>query len=384
MNSAYFSFRVHGVDPACAARRSTFGTPHGPVDLPGFMPVGTAGTVRGLEIEQLRATGTQMVLANTYHLALRPGEDVVAALAGLHRFMGWEGPILTDSGGFQLFSLAQMTRVCEEKAVFRSHIDGRLIELSPERAVAIQETLGSDVAMVLDHVVPLPNDPAVVRDAADRTVRWAQRCRRAATRNDQALFAIVQGGLDPELRVQSARRLAEMDFAGYAIGGLSVGEQPDKMYRTLDFTVPAMPLDRPRYLMGVGRPEDLLEGIRRGIDLFDCVIPTRNGRNAMAFTDRGPLRMRNLQFEQDDSPIEEECPCPACRRSRGYIRHLFMADEMLGPILLSIHNITYYQRLMSRARQAIAEGRFEEFRRERIRSWGILENTRDGDKEPST
>jgi queuine tRNA-ribosyltransferase len=290
--------------------------------------------------------------------------------------MGWEGPIVTDSGGFQLYSLAQMTRVSEQQAVFRSHVDGRLVELSPERAVAIQESLASDVAMVLDHVVPLPNDPAVVRDAAERTVRWARRCRQAATRSDQALFAIVQGGLDPELRVESARQLAEMDFPGYAIGGLSVGEQPDEMYRTLDLTVPALPFDRPRHLMGVGRPEDLLEGIRRGIDLFDCVIPTRNGRNAMAFTDRGPLKTRNLQFERDDSPIEAECPCPACRHSRGYIRHLFMTDEMLGPILLSIHNLTYYQRLMSGAREAITAGRFEEFRRDRMRGWGILDRTR--------
>jgi len=383
MNSACFSFRVHAVDPVCAARRSTFGTPHGPVEMPAFAPVATAATVKGLETGQLRATGTRMVLANTYHLALRPGEAVVAALGGLHRFMGWEGPIVTDSGGFQLFSLAQMTRVSEEKAVFRSHVDGRLVELSPEQAVAIQETLGSDVAMVLDHVVPLPNDLAVVRDAAERTVRWARRCRSAATRSDQALFAIVQGGLNPELRVECARQLAEMDFTGYAIGGLSVGERPDEMYRTLDFTVPALPFDRPRHLMGVGRPEDLLEGIRRGIDLFDCVIPTRNGRNAMAFTDRGPLRMRNLQFERDDSPIEVGCPCPGCRRSRGYIRHLFMTEEMLGPVLLSIHNITYYQRLMSRARQAITEGRFEEFRQERIRGWGTLENTRGGGKAPS-
>ncbi|MCL4190450.1 MAG: tRNA guanosine(34) transglycosylase Tgt [Thermoguttaceae bacterium] len=369
MSHPPFSFQVHRVDAACAARRSTFHTPHGAVEMPAFMPVGTVGTVKGLEIEQLRGTGAAMILANTYHLTLRPGEDVVRALGGLHQFTGWEGPILTDSGGFQLFSLAKMTKVTEARAVFRSHIDGRLLELSPERAIEIQEALGSDVAMVLDHVVSLPNSPSVIRDAAERSVRWAERCRRAATRTDQAQFAIVQGGLDAELRVWCAARLAELDFPGYAIGGLSVGETPEEMYRTLDATLPAMPTDRPRYLMGVGRPEDLLEAIRRGVDLFDCVMPTRNGRNAMAFTNQGPLRLRNLQYERDPSPLEEGCPCPACRRSRGYLRHLFMAGEMLGPILLSIHNVTYYQRLVADARRAIEDDRFEEFRRERFAGW---------------
>jgi queuine tRNA-ribosyltransferase len=356
-----FRFEVHQVDPHCAARRSTFYTPHGAVELPAFMPVGTLGTVKGLEPDQLRATGSQMVLANTYHLALRPGEEVVRELGGLHAFMGWHGPILTDSGGFQLFSLARMTKVTEQGAVFRSHIDGHPMELTPERAIAIQEALGPDVAMVLDHVVGLPNAPEVVRDAAQRTIRWAARCRDAARRADQALFAIVQGGLDPELRVECATRLAEMDFPGYAVGGLSVGESPLDMYRALDATVPAMPGDKPRYLMGVGRPEDLLEAIGRGIDLFDCVMPTRNGRNAMAFTDAGPMRLRNLKFERDNLPLEEGCPCVACRRSRGYLRHLFMADQMLGPILLSIHNITYYQRLMTQARESIVAGRYVEF-----------------------
>jgi len=367
-----FSFQVHHVDARCAARRSTFQTPHGTVELPAFMPVGTQGTVKGLDVEALRATGTQMVLANTYHLTLRPGEEVVEALGGLHAFMGWDGPILTDSGGFQLFSLAKMTKVSEQSAVFRSHIDGRLVELSPERAVEIQERLASDVAMTLDHVVALPNDREVVADATERTLRWAKRCQDAARHADQALFAIVQGGLDPDLRTKCAERLVEMDFAGYAIGGLSVGETPDEMYRALDATVPALPGDRPRYLMGVGRPEDLLEAIRRGVDLFDCVMPTRNGRNAMAFTDRGSLRLRNLQYERDESPLEECCPCPACRRSRGYLRHLFMAGEMLGPILLSIHNITYYQRLLADARAAIVADRFEEFWAEKMGGWGKL------------
>jgi queuine tRNA-ribosyltransferase len=362
-----FSFQLHHVDAETAARRGTFHTPHGPVQTPAFMPVGTQGTVKGLQIEQLGGTGTEMVLANTYHLALRPGEDVVQSLGGLHRFMGWEGPILTDSGGFQLFSLAKMTKVSDAGAVFRSHVDGRLLELSPEGAVAIQQKLASDVAMVLDHVVALPNDPQVVRDATERTVRWAKRCRQAARRDDQALFAIVQGGTDPDLRAHCAEQLVAEGFDGYAIGGLSVGEPAETMYATVEATVPALPDDRPRYLMGVGRPEDLVEAIARGVDLFDCVMPTRNGRNALAFTDPGTLRLRNLQHERDDAPLEAGCPCPACCRSRGYLRHLFMAGEMLGPILLSLHNITYYQRLLAEARAAIAADRFARFRAEKLR-----------------
>lgn len=370
-------FQLRSADPGCAARRATLFTPHGAVELPAFMPVATLGSVKGLEIESVKRSTAQMLLANTYHLTLRPGEETVAALGGLHRFMGWDGPILTDSGGFQLFSLAQMTRVTEEKAVFRSHIDGRLLELSPERAVAIQETLGSDVAMVLDHVVQLPNEPQVVRDATQRTVRWAERSRAAAQRPEQALFAIVQGGLDEELRLWCARELAAMDFPGYAIGGLSVGESPEQMYQVLDFTAPALPADRPRYLMGVGRPQDLLEAIRRGVDMFDCVMPTRNGRNAMAFTDQGTRRLRNAKYERDKAPLEEGCPCPACRRSRGYLRHLFMAREMLGPILLSIHNITYYQRLMAGARAAIEAGSFEDYRQEKLRGWTQMADASD-------
>jgi queuine tRNA-ribosyltransferase len=369
MTAAPFSFRLLHVDAHSAARRGIFSTPHGAVNLPAFMPVATQGTVKGLEIDQIRRCGAEMVLGNTYHLTLRPGEEVVAALGGLHGFMGWDGPILTDSGGFQLFSLAHRIEVTEQEAIFRSHIDGRLVAISPERAVAIQESLGSDVAMVLDHVVGLPNEAAVVRDAALRSIRWARRCRDAATRSDQTLFAIVQGGLDVELRVDCARQLRAMDFTGYAVGGLSVGEAPEDMLRILEATVPELPADRPRYLMGVGRPEDLLEAIHRGIDLFDCVMPTRNGRNSMAFTDRGTLRLRNAKYERDPRPLEDGCPCAACRRSRGYIRHLFMAGEMLGPILLSIHNLTYYQRLLADARAAIEADRFDEFRREKLRGW---------------
>lgn len=372
MTAAGFSFEVHACDSGTAARESTFHTPHGPVEMPAFMPVGTQGTVKGLSVDWIRATGAEMILANTYHLALRPGAEVVRELGGLHAFSGWSEPILTDSGGFQVFSLAQNTQITEEKAVFRSHVDGNLFELSPERAVEIQEALGSDVAMVLDHVVALPNDAAAVRDATERSVRWARRSKDAHTRNDQALFAIVQGGLDPGLRLECAAQLASMDFPGYAVGGLSVGEAPLEMYQVLDVTVPALPVDRPRYLMGVGRPQDMLEAVRRGIDLFDCVLPTRNGRNALAFTDAGPVRLRNLQYERDCKPLEEGCPCAACRHSRGYLRHLFMVGEMLGPMLVSLHNLTYYQRLLADVRRAIRAGRFGELADEKLRRWGVL------------
>ncbi len=367
-----FHFTVLHADAHCRARRSTYATPHGTVDLPAFMPVATQGTVKGVVGQLLGATGTQMVLGNAYHLSLRPGDAVVKAVGGLHRFMGWDGPILTDSGGFQIFSLARRTRITEQHAVFRSHIDGRELAISPERAIGIQEALGSDVAMVLDHVVALPNAAEVVRDATERSVRWARRCRDVARRENQALFGIVQGGLDADLRRWCAEQLTRLDMDGYAVGGLSVGETPDEMYRMLDATVPALPDDRPRYLMGVGRPEDLLEAVGRGIDLFDCVMPTRNGRNALAFSDQGPLRLRNLQFERDERPLEPACPCPACRHSRAYLRHLFLAREMLGPILLSIHNIAYYQRLLSAARQAISEDRFKAFHREKLRGWAAL------------
>ena len=334
------------------------------------MPVGTQATVKGITIEQLRETGAQMVLGNTYHLALRPGAEVVAELGGLHGFMSWDGPILTDSGGFQLFSLAQMTRVSEQGAVFRSHIDGHMMELSPERAIEIQSLLGSDVAMVLDHVLGLPAERAAIADACDRTVRWAERSLAAARRKDQALFGIVQGGLEADLRVRCAEQLVALGFPGNAIGGLSVGESHAEMCGMLDVTVPVLPVDRPRYLMGVGRPIDLLESVARGIDLFDCVMPTRNGRNALAFTDAGTLRLRNARHERDPRPLEADCPCAACRHSRGYLRHLFMAGEMLGPILLSIHNLTYYQRLMHGAREAIARGEFAAYRAKKLAGWG--------------
>ncbi len=375
MASVAFGFEILHQDGGTAARMGRFSTPHGPIDTPAFMPVGTQGTDKGVDVGRLRETGAKIVLANTYHLALRPGEQTVSALGGLHQFMGWDGPILTDSGGFQVFSLADRVAIDDRGVQFRSHVDGTLIDLTPERAVAIQEQLGSDIAMVLDHVVALPNDREVLADAMRRSLRWAERCQAAATRSDQAIFPIVQGGLDADLRVESAERLVQLDFMGYAIGGLSVGEPPAEMYRVLDFTVPRLPRDRPRYLMGVGRPIDLLEGIARGIDLFDCVMPTRNGRNALAFTHSGTVRLRNQQHSMDREPVDATCSCLACRHSRGYLRHLFQAGEMLGPMLLSIHNLTYYQRLLAEARRAIAEDRFTSFVREQERGWEVDSET---------
>src|SRR4051794_27219116 len=369
MASSKFGFELLHEDATSRARLARFTTPHGIVHTPAFMPVGTQGTVKGIDPGRLRDTGAQMILGNTYHLSLRPGEQTVAALGGLHSFMAWDGPILTDSGGFQVFSLADRMTLNESGVRFRSHIDGAPVELTPERSIDIQEQLGSDVAMVFDHVVALPNSPEVVADAMRRSVRWAERCLAAATRDDQAQFAIVQGGLDAELRAESAEKLVAMNFVGYAIGGLSVGEPPTEMYAAIDVTTPLLPRDRPRYLMGVGRPIDLLEAISRGVDLFDCVMPTRNGRNALAFTDSGHVRLRNQQHALDREPLDPECPCPACRHSRGYLRHLFQANEMLGPMLVSHHNLTYYQRLMAKARQAITEDRLSAFLSEHRKRW---------------
>jgi queuine tRNA-ribosyltransferase len=311
-----------------------------------------------------------MVLANTYHLALRPGPEVVAKLGGLHKFMGWDGPILTDSGGFQVFSLASMRKIDDEKVVFRSHIDGSLLELSPEQAVRIQEQLGADVIMCLDECPPHDAPPEKMLAAVERTTLWGARCRDAQRRSDQALFGIVQGGTDRLMREHSAQGLLPLDFPGYAVGGLSVGEEPEAMYATLDHTVPLLPSDRPRYLMGVGRPIDLVEGVLRGIDLFDCVMPTRNGRNGMAFTSQGSLKLRNLRHRTDPDPLDPECECPVCEQfSRAYLRHLFIAGEMLGPILLSLHNLTYYQRMLRDLRAAIRIGESLEFRAAQLARW---------------
>ena len=368
-----FKFELLHVDKHSGARLSRLTTPRGTIDLPTFMPVGTCGTVKGLTSKMVRETGAEVILGNTYHLSLRPGEDIVETLGGLHRFMDWDRPILTDSGGFQIFSLAKLTKIDDDGATFRSHIDGRKIELSPERSIEIQESLGSDIAMVLDHLVQLPSDRATMEDACARTLRWAERCQKAATLDRQIQFAIVQGGLDPELRRSNAVDLVSLDFPGYAIGGLSVGETPEQMYEALDVVCPCLPTDKPRYLMGVGTPVDLLNGIRRGVDMFDCVMPTRNGRNALAFTDRGPIRMRNEKHKLDASPIEEGLETPYSHYSRAYIRHLFMAKEMLGPTLLSFHNLAYYIELMRQAREAILADSFVEFFNDKMAGWSMAD-----------
>ena len=346
------------------ARAGTLVTPRGAVATPLFMPVATAATVKGVDIGRVAGTGAGMVLANAYHLHLRPGEEVVGAAGGVAAFMGWDGPMLTDSGGFQVFSLAKQVKVNEEGAYFRSHIDGRAVAFTPEASMRIQERIGADVAMQLDHVIALPADRDAVADAMERSIRWARRCHIAHQRSDQALFGIVQGGLDADLRAESADRLQEIGFPGYAVGGLSVGEGPEAMVATLRATVPRLPADCPRYLMGVGQPADIIEAVGTGIDMFDCVLPTRCGRNSLVYTFAGPIRLRNACHALDRRPLEADCPCPACRHGRDYLRHLFLAGEMLGPILASIHNLTFYQRLVARLREAIVAGRFEAVARE--------------------
>jgi queuine tRNA-ribosyltransferase len=364
-----FQFEVLQTDGK--ARLGRLKTAHGPVDTPVFMAVGTQATVKGLTPDQLQEAGVPIVLGNTYHLALRPGDDLIAELGGLHRFMGWDRPILTDSGGYQIYSLAASRRIDDRAAVFRSHIDGALLELSPERAVRIQENLGSDIAMCLDECPPFGTSPEYVREAVRRTIHWAERCRDAHRRRDQALFAIVQGGTDLDLRAECARALSVLDFPGYALGGFSVGETAAQMVEALDPATDLLPVDRPRYLMGVGRPQDILDAVNRGIDMFDCVLPTRNGRNAAAFTSQGILRLRNSCHKRDSAPLESGCRCYTCRRfSRAYLHHLFLADEMLGPTLLSWHNVAFYCGLMADVRQAIRECRFSEFRAVSLARWG--------------
>ncbi len=346
-----------------SARRGRMTTPHGVIETPMFMPVGTAATVKGLTPAQLQELGVRILLGNTYHLALRPGVEVVEAMGGLHRFMNWNGAILTDSGGYQVFSLAEQRKITDDSVVFRSHIDGALFELSPEKAVAIQERLGSDIAMCLDECPPSLGEEDEVREALRRTLLWARRCRDVQRKPDQALFAIVQGGLNPGWRVECAEALAAMDFPGYALGGFSVGEPTEQMLTVLAESTAPLPADKPRYLMGVGRPQDILEAVARGVDLFDCVLPTRNGRNAQAFTMAGPIKLRNSIYRLDPAPLDETCPCYTCRHfSRAYLHHLFRAEEMLGPILVSLHNVGFYLQFMAQIRSAIEEQRFDSFR----------------------
>ena len=368
--SEAFAFRLIATDGA--ARRGEIATPHGMVRTPAFMPVGTQATVKGLTPEAVRDTGADILLGNTYHLMLRPGAERIAALGGLHKFMNWPRPILTDSGGFQVMSLSELRKLDDKGVTFRSHIDGAMVELSPERAIEIQTLLGSDIVMQLDECIKLPNTPAELERAMRLSLRWAERCKRAfeSAPPGRALFGIVQGGDDIALRAQSADALTGIDFQGYAIGGLAVGEPQAVMLKVVEETAPHLPANRPRYLMGVGTPDDLIEGVARGIDMFDCVMPTRNGRHGAVFTRMGPINLDNARHRDDPRPLDEQSPNDVARGySRAYLHHLVRVNEMLGGILLSTVNLAYYQELMAGMRDAIEHGRFAEFRARTREGW---------------
>ncbi len=358
-----FPFEIHASDGL--ARTGVLRTPRGAIRTPAFMPVGTAGTVKALTVDQVASTGADILLGNTYHLMLRPGGERLQRLGGLHTFMRWNKPILTDSGGYQVMSLSQLRKLDKDGVTFRSHIDGSEHRLTPERAVELQaDQIGADIIMQLDECPALPVPRADVEKAMELSLAWAARCKRAfGARGSQSLFAIVQGGTDPDLRRRSAQTLVAEGFDGYAIGGLAVGEGHEEMLATLDVTTPLLPLERPRYLMGVGKPIDIVEAVARGVDMFDCVLPTRSGRHGQAWTDAGPLNITNARFAEDMNPLDETSDCPASRDySKAYFHHLFKAGEILGQVLLSWHNLAYYQSLMSRLRAAIAAGRLSEFR----------------------
>ena len=351
------SFEVKCRDKNSAARRGVLKTAHGEVSTPAFMPVGTAGTVKGITPAQLREVGAEIILANTYHLMLRPGVDVIEGIGGLHKFMGWDRPILTDSGGYQVFSLSSLTKIDNDGVEFASHIDGAKAYLDAEGATRIQNRLGCDIAMCFDQCPAFGCEPAELERAVDRTIRWARRCKDAHNNPKQMLFGIVQGGIDLAMRQRCSAELVSMDFAGYALGGLAIGEGHENMIKTVRHTAPLLPDDKPRYLMGVGMPADIIASVMAGVDMFDCVLPTRNGRNAYAFTMNGPLRMRNNEHITDAGPIERGCDCYTCGNfSRSAIRHFFNVGEMMGPILATIHNLRFYQRLMSEIRKQIEKG----------------------------
>ncbi|MGD9726328.1 MAG: tRNA guanosine(34) transglycosylase Tgt [Nitrospiraceae bacterium] len=358
------SFQVLEADSQSRARLGKLITDRGQIETPAFMPVGSLGNVRSLDTDDLEKMGYGLMLNNAYHLYLRPGHKVIEELGGLHSFSTWPGAILTDSGGFQVFSLAKFCKVTDDGATFQSHIDGSAHFISPERAIEIQEALGADIIMAFDQCIALPSNKDQVKDAARRTLLWAHRCLAAHRKPGQALFGIVQGGLDPELRVQAARDLVPLGFDGFAVGGLSVGEEKSDMYRMLDVTEPELPSSKPRYLMGVGMPEDLVEGAARGIDLFDCVVPSRHGRTGWLFTGTGRVLIKQARYARDETPVDAECPCPVCvRYSRAYLHHLFIVKEMLGSRLNTIHNLWFFAELMRQIRESIRRGSFEMFRR---------------------
>ena len=373
--SGRYDFHVTHTDSG--ARRGVLSTAHGVVETPAFMPVGTQGAVKGLTHRDLESLGAEILLSNTYHLYLRPGDDLIARRGGLHRFIGWTKPILTDSGGYQVFSLAARRTIDESGAHFRSHLDGSPHLLTPEKATDIQAQLGSDIAMVLDECLAYPADADAARRSMERTLRWARRARErflslpddvVVTNRGQAQFGIVQGSISPELRAESAQRTVEIGFEGYAIGGLSVGEPPDVMYDVIARTAPCLPADRPRYLMGTGTPDDLVEAVARGIDLFDCVLPTRNARNGQLFTSEGRINIKNAQYAEDDRPPDPACGCYTCRTfSRAYLRHLYVVNEMTAATLNTLHNLSFYLDTLRGIREAIAFGQFERFRVEYVR-----------------
>ena len=359
-------------DSRTKARRGRVNTPHGPIETPVFMPVGTAGTVKAMKPEEVRDMGAQIILGNTYHLYLRPGHEVVKAAGGLHKFMNWERAILTDSGGFQVFSLGAMRKISEEGVEFRSHIDGSKHMLSPEKSMEIQNALGSDIMMAFDECAPYPADRNYVKNSLERTTRWLKRCKEYHKNTEQqSLFGIMQGGMYKDLRKQSAEEIVELDLPGYAIGGLSVGEPKEIMYEVMDDCVDYLPADKPRYLMGVGSPDCLFEGVERGIDMFDCVLPTRIARHGMAMTSLGRVNIKNAKYARDFTPLDPNCDCYTCRNySKAYLRHLFKSDEILSSMLMTTHNLHFLVNTMAGIRKAIEEDRFLEYKKEFYDSYG--------------
>jgi queuine tRNA-ribosyltransferase len=377
-------FQILHQDSVSNARRAVLTTAHGNVNTPAFMPVGTAGAVKGITPQQLKETGTDIILANTYHLMLRPGIDVIEKVGGLHKFMAWNGPILTDSGGYQVFSLSPLTKVGDDGVEFASHVDGAKIYLSAEIATEMQNRLAADVIMCLDQCTPYPTDTSQLKEAVKRTIRWAERCKQAHARAGQLLFAVVQGGIDPEQRTYCASELVKLGFDGYAIGGLSVGEGHDNMIMTVNHTARLLPDGLPRYLMGVGTPADIIAAVKAGIDMFDCVLPTRNGRNAYAFTEDGPVRLRKSTNTDDSRPIEADCDCYCCKNfSRAALRHFFNCGEMLGPILVSRHNLNFYQRLMAKIRLALERNEFSDWAAKQLEKYESFDTERN-EKDNST
>lgn len=354
------AFQITANPHGTAARRGVLSTPHGEINTPAFMSVGTKATVKTMAPDELRAVGAEVVLANTYHLFLRPGHELIASAGGLHGFMAWDGPILTDSGGFQVFSLADSRKITEEGAEFRSAIDGSKLMLSPEKAMAVQNALGADIIMMFDECAPHPSDRAYVQGSLERTLRWAARCMASHARDDQLLFGIVQGGMYEDLRAISAERTVALGFPGYAIGGLGVGEEKPLLYDMVAHTAPLLPEDRPRYLMGIGAPEDILHAVRCGVDMFDCVLPTRNARHGFLWTSTGPIRIRNAQHRTDLTPLDAACDCATCTRfSRAYLRHLYVEREGLAARLLTTHNLHFYLTMMRGVRDALTAGDVE-------------------------